>query len=121
MLTMLREEIVDNLELIKSDFRNFLYIAWKHLALPPPTPIQYDIAEYLQNGPKRLIIQAFRGVCKSWITSAFVVWKLLVDPQLNITAAHEIAERLEKTMDEEITRPVNITVHVEPDVPELRK
>ena len=66
---------------IKRDFRNFLYIAWKHLALPPPTPIQYDIAEYLQHGPKRLIIQAFRGVGKSWITSAYVVWKLLVDPQ----------------------------------------
>jgi len=71
-----------HLQLIKSDFRNFLFIAWKHLALPPPTPIQYDIAEYLQGGPKRLIIQAFRGVGKSWITSAFVVWKLLCDPQL---------------------------------------
>ena len=71
-----------HLDLIKSDFRNFLFIAWKHLALPPPTPIQYDIAEYLQGGPKRLIIQAFRGVGKSWITSAFVVWKLLCDPQL---------------------------------------
>ena len=70
------------LDLIKNDFRNFLYIAWKHLALPDPTPIQYDIAEYLQDGPKRLIIQAFRGVGKSWITSAFVVWKLLCDPQL---------------------------------------
>ena len=60
------------LQLIKDDFRNFLYLAWKHLALPDPTPIQYDIAEYLQSGPKRLIIQAFRGVGKSWITSAFV-------------------------------------------------
>jgi hypothetical protein len=69
-------------QLIKKDFRNFLYLAWKHLSLPPPTPIQYDIGEYLQYGPKRQIIQAFRGVGKSWITSAFVVWQLLVDPQL---------------------------------------
>ena len=53
---------VNQLDQIKGDFRNFLYIAWKHLALPPPTPIQYDIAEYLQGGPKGLIIQAFRGV-----------------------------------------------------------
>ena len=51
----------------------------------------------------------------------FLDLHILVDPQLDVTAAHEIAERLEKTMDEEITRPVNITVHVEPDVPELRK
>ena len=65
---------VDQLELIKSDFRNFLYIAWKHLALPPPTPIQYDIAEYLQGGPKRLIIQAFRGVGNTWFASGFVVF-----------------------------------------------
>ncbi|NBV89696.1 MAG: DNA maturase B, partial [Betaproteobacteria bacterium] len=52
--------------------------------LPDPTPIQYDIAEYLQNGPKRCCIEAFRGVGKSWITSAFVCWCLLMDPTKNI-------------------------------------
>ena len=82
-----------NLELIKADFRNFLYLAWKHLALPEPTPIQYDIADYLQGGPKRLIIQAFRGVGKSWITSAFVVWKLLVDPQLKFLVVSASKQR----------------------------
>jgi divalent metal cation (Fe/Co/Zn/Cd) transporter len=46
---------------------------------------------------------------------------ILVDPELNIAAAHEIAESLENALDEEISRPVNITVHVEPDTPELRK
>ena len=81
------------LELIKADFRNFLYLAWKHLALPEPTPIQYDIADYLQGGPKRLIIQAFRGVGKSWITSAFVVWKLLVDPQLKFLVVSASKQR----------------------------
>ena len=35
------------------DFRNFLYLVWKHLALPRPTPIQYDIANYLQSKDKR--------------------------------------------------------------------
>ena len=66
------------------DFRNFLYIAWKHLKLPEPTPIQYDIANYLQNGSQRTIISAFRGCGKSWITSAYVLWRLLLDPQLNV-------------------------------------
>ena len=66
------------------DFRNFLYIAWKHLKLPEPTPIQYDIANYLQHGSQRQIISAFRGCGKSWITSAYVLWRLLLDPQLNI-------------------------------------
>jgi hypothetical protein len=66
------------------DFRNFLYLAWQHLGLPEPTAIQYDIADYLQHGPKRQCIQAFRGVGKSWITSAFVCHQLLLDPQKNV-------------------------------------
>ena len=66
------------------DFRNFLYLVWKHLNLPDPTELQYDIAEYLQHGPKRSVIMAFRGVGKSWITSAFVVHQLLLDPSKNI-------------------------------------
>jgi hypothetical protein len=49
-----------------------------------PTPVQYDIAYNLQHGDKRMIIQAFRGVGKSWITSAYVVWLLYMNPQLNI-------------------------------------
>lgn len=67
-----------------SDFRNFLYLTWKHLNLPDPTPVQYDIASYLQHGPRRKIIEAFRGVGKSWITSAYVCWRLLRNPQVEI-------------------------------------
>ena len=66
------------------DFRNFLYVCWKHLGLPDPTPLQYDISQYLQNGPKRAIVMAFRGVGKSWICSAYVVHQLLLDPSKNI-------------------------------------
>jgi hypothetical protein len=66
------------------DFRNFLYLVWKHLKLPNPTEIQYDLANWLQHGTQRQIICAFRGAGKSWCTSAFVLWKLLLDPQLNI-------------------------------------
>jgi hypothetical protein len=46
------------------DFRNFLFLIWKHLNLPEPTPIQYDIADYMQSNEKRQIIEAFRGVGK---------------------------------------------------------
>lgn len=66
------------------DFRNFLFVCWKHLGLPDPTPLQYDIANYLQHGPKRAIVMAFRGVGKSWICSAYVVHQLLLDPSKNI-------------------------------------
>lgn len=63
------------------DFRNFMYLVWKHLNLPDPTPVQYDMAEYIQTCPRRAIIEAFRGVGKSYITAAFVVHQLLLDPQ----------------------------------------
>ena len=67
------------------DFKNFLYMAWKHLNLPNPTPVQYDISDYLQNADeRRIVIEAFRGVGKSWITSAFVCHQLLLNPQENI-------------------------------------
>lgn len=46
---------------------------------------------------------------------------ILVDPDLNVAAAHEIAQGLEDALDEQIARPVNITVHIEPDIPQLRK
>ena len=62
------------------DFRVFLTLVWRHIGLPDPTPVQLSIAYYLQHGPRRKIIEAFRGVGKSWITSAYVVWKLRLDP-----------------------------------------
>ena len=45
---------------------------------------------------------------------------ILVDPHLHIAAAHEIADSLEKALHEQLTRPVNITVHIEPDIPQMR-
>lgn len=75
---MMTNEVPESLK----DFRNFLFIVWKHLGLPEPTEIQYDIADYMQNNPKRCIIEAFRGVGKSYIAAAFVVWCLLINPQL---------------------------------------
>jgi hypothetical protein len=65
------------------DFRNFLFVVWKHLNLPNPTDLQYDIAEFMQHGPKRSVVMAFRGVGKSWICSAYVVHQLLLDPSKN--------------------------------------
>lgn len=67
-----------------TDFRVFLVHVWEFLGLPPPTKIQLDIAYWLQHGPSRAILQAFRGVGKSWITVAFVCWQLLLDPQKKI-------------------------------------
>lgn len=78
---------------LTSNFKNFLYVVWKHLNLPDPTPIQYDIADYLQHGPKRKMIEAFRGVGKSWITSAFVCWLLYCNPQIKILVVSASKQR----------------------------
>lgn len=66
---------------LKQDFRLFLIYIWKFLGLPKPTKIQLAIAWYLQHGPKRRMVQAFRGVGKSWITGAFALWRLYCDPK----------------------------------------
>ena len=66
------------LESLQKDFKIFLQALWSQLDLPSPTRAQYSIADYLQHGPKRLQIQAFRGVGKSWITGAFVLWTLFI-------------------------------------------
>lgn len=66
------------------DFKNFLFLTWKHLNLPQPTPLQYEIADFMQSGPRRAIIEAFRGIGKSWICSSFVVHQLYLNPSKNI-------------------------------------
>ena len=79
--------------LLKADFRNFLYIVWEFLGLPEPTKVQYDIAYYLQYGPKRSIIMGYRGVGKSWITAAFVCWLLYCNPQTKILVVSASKDR----------------------------
>ena len=84
---------MNTLELLKSDFRLFLQALWAELELPSPTRAQYAIADYLQHGPKRLQIQAFRGVGKSWITGAFVLWTLFKDSERKIMIISASKER----------------------------
>jgi len=78
---------------IREDFRAFLTLVWKELNLPRPTRAQLSIAEYLQHGPKRLQISAFRGVGKSWITAAFVLWILYKDHDKKIMVVSASKER----------------------------
>ena len=78
---------------LKQDFKLFLQALWEELGLPQPTRAQYAIADYLQNGPKRLQIQAFRGVGKSWITGAFVLWTLFNDAERKIMIISASKER----------------------------
>lgn len=98
------------------DFKNFLYLTWKHLNLPDPTPIQYDIADYLQSDNKRIIIEAFRGVGKSWITSAFVVHQLLLNPQRNILVVSASKTRSDdfSTFTQRLIHEMPVLEHLKP-------
>lgn len=51
----------------------------------------------------------------------FLDLHILVDPNLSISDAHDISEKLETALHNQLTRPANIIIHVEPDVPQLRK
>lgn len=74
-------------EILKADFLKFLWFVFTRvLSLPPPTPLQFDIARFLADGdahPLRFI-QAFRGVGKSFLTCCYVVWRLWKQPNLKV-------------------------------------
>lgn len=83
------------IEEARESFPKFLYIVWITIGLPAPTPIQLNIAEYIQNGKhgRRRIIQAFRGIGKSFITCAFVVWCLWKNRNLRVLIVSASGDR----------------------------
>lgn len=65
---------------LHDDFRAFVWLIWRHLELPAPTKRQLAIASYLQHGPQRRMIQAWRGAAKSYLTCAYALWRLYRNP-----------------------------------------
>jgi hypothetical protein len=102
----------------QKDFRVFMFMVWRHLNLPEPTPVQYDIAKYLQHGPRRAMIEAFRGVGKSWITSAFVCWLLWNNPQLKILVVSASKERADafSTFVKRLIGEIPVLQHLKPSI-----
>lgn len=82
------------MEKARRNFWAFVYIVWKSISLPTPTPIQVDIAQFLQNPPSdRVIIQGFRGVAKSFLTCAYAVWRLWEDRDLKVLIVSASSDR----------------------------
>lgn len=76
------------------------------MLLPKPTRIQLDIAKFLAEGGPRRFIQAFRGVGKTFLTAAYVVWRLWKNPDLKVlivsaneTFATEIATFIKQIIE----------------------
>jgi hypothetical protein len=79
--------------MLKSDFRNFAFRAWQVLGLPEPAVVQYDICDFLQNGPKRRMIQAMRGAGKSYLTATYTAWRLYCNPDTTILCVSAVQTR----------------------------
>lgn len=89
---------------------------WKHIDLPDPTPIQYDIAYWLQHGPNKVCIEAFRGVGKSFITAAYVLWRLYCNPQLKFLVVSASKSRADafSTFTMRLIMEMDILAHLRP-------
>jgi len=68
------------IQILVRDFPLFIDYVWKSIGLPNATPIQKDIASTLQEGNRRLLIEAFRGIGKTYLTGAYATWRLLRNP-----------------------------------------
>jgi len=92
-----RTPLASGVDAIKKDFRVFLTLIWRHLLGVDPNPIQLDMAWWLQHGPDRSVIMAFRGFSKSWITGAYALWRLYVDPEEKVLVVSGSLTRAQAT------------------------
>ena len=65
------------------DFKEFCELGMKFLGFEM-TEMQSWIAEYMQNGPRKKMVQAQRGEAKTTIAALYCVWSLIQDPTCRI-------------------------------------
>lgn len=106
----------EDIEKAYNNFWAFVYIVWKEIGLPPPTPIQLDIAQFLQYPPSdRIIIQGFRGVAKSFLTCAYSVWRLWRERQLKVLIVSASKDRADAN-----ARFIKSIIHTIPFLAEMK-
>lgn len=74
------------------------------------------MAYNLQHAPRRFVIEAFRGVGKSWILVAFVLWNLFLDPQKNVmvvSASQQLADNF-STFCKQLIEGMPLLQHLKP-------
>ena len=77
-------EITQYVERLATDFEFFAEQLWEQIELPDLARHQRQMARWLQNGPRRRGILAFRGASKTWVTLAYTCWLLFRDPDTRI-------------------------------------
>ena len=91
-------------EEVLEDFRNHLFFSFKYLGLGEPSPLQYAIADKIQNGLRDFQLQAGRGAGKSTIMAVFASWLLLRDPDATIMVVSAGADKAIKFISQ--VRPI---------------
>lgn len=102
------------------DFKNFLYLVWDFLGLPAPTDIQYDVAEAMvQNAlrpvnERKAVVQAPRGLGKSFIAGSYVVWRLLLnrDHKILVPCGNETKAKEFTTFCNKIIYGMDVLAHL---------
>lgn len=74
----LREEFAMMVSSVFSEFTDFAELGMKFLGFEL-TPMQRDIAWYMQHGPRNSMVAAQRGEAKSTLAALFAVWSLIQD------------------------------------------
>jgi len=67
-----------------SRFAAVAEIVWQYLGLPPLTPVQREACDWLQYGPDRSQMWAFRGMGKSYLCSAYACFLGIENPDEKI-------------------------------------
>ena len=87
-------------DVFAEDFRVFTNYIWQDcLQLPEPSPIQYDVADYMQNLPlsndkiARGQVQSMRGAGKTYLAAAYALWQLYRDPDCKILIISSTTKR----------------------------
>ena len=74
----LREELAMMFKATFHDFKEFADLGMQYLGFKI-SDMQLDIADYMQNGPKKRMVQAQRGEAKSTLAALYAVWCLVQD------------------------------------------
>jgi hypothetical protein len=88
-------------------FKDFLYDGMTELLGFKCSPVQMDIADYLQKGPLYRMVQAQRSQAKSTITAFYSVWRLIHNPSARVlifSAGEKVASEISMLIHQIIHR-----------------
>ena len=88
----------DNKVRLGLDFGYFTCGLWERIGLPWPAVHQLDMAHWLQHGPRRRIVRAFRGASKTWLTIAYCLWRLYHQPNDRIVLVSKSLQHSRESM-----------------------